>query len=322
MVEVAAEQRRDGRGAHREPAEDVGGRLCRDAEVAFQHVRGEALEGEDCRIVEHAEYGHDPEYLAAEYFAQVADAEFLFGTVVAAGIQPELFVQLAIHEGEYRVGEQSDQQQQGTKCHRAHDRCGSHVGEPRRDGENGEDTHTGNGHFQPHCEGHFLAFEPLGDRLRNGDAGHLHTASEYHEPERCEFGTGRERYPPAIEPSLGASADEGVAHAVIFDAGADKHQGCREHSREAHTHFVEDDTCQDQESEDIEDELRTSVHAEHVGRPAALCLDHALQGRHHVHEHVAEEHRQCDQDERRPPHPGRVVEFPLDNFRHNYLFLS
>ncbi len=30
MVEVAAEQRRNGRGAHREPPEDVGGRLGRD----------------------------------------------------------------------------------------------------------------------------------------------------------------------------------------------------------------------------------------------------------------------------------------------------
>ncbi len=38
-------------------------------------------------------------------------------------------------------------------------------------------------------------------------------------------------------------ADEGVAHSVILDAGADEHQGRREHSREAHTHLVEDDTA-------------------------------------------------------------------------------
>ena len=322
MVEVSAQEGGDGRRAHREPAENVGCGLGRYAEVALQHVGGEALEGEDGRIVEHAEERDDPEHLAAQDVLQVADLELLLAAASAPAVETQLFVQFAVHEGEDHERQQADQQQHGAECHRSYDRCGSHVGEPRRNGEDGENADAGNGHLKSHGQSHLLAFEPLGDRLRNGDAGHLHTASEYHEPERCEFGTGRERYPPAIEPSLGASADEGVAHAVIFDAGADKHQGCREHSREAHTHFVEDDTCQDQESEDIEDELRTSVHAEHVGRPAALCLDHALQGRHHVHEHVAEEHRQCDQDERRPPHPGRVVEFPLDNFRHNYLFLS
>jgi len=55
------------------------------------------------------------------------------------------------------------------------------------------------------------------------------------------------------------------------------------------------------------------------GVHAALGLDHALQRRHHVYEHVAEEHRQRDQNQRRPADECRIVEFSLDNFRHSYL---
>ena len=319
MVEVAAEQWRDGRGAHREPAEDVGGRLGRDAEVALQHVRGETLEGEDRRVVEHAEHGDDPEDLAAEYFAEVADAELLFRAVVAFGVESQLFVQLAVHERKDHVGQQADQQQQGAERHRTYDRCRRHVGQPRRDGEHGEYAHAGDGHFESHGQCHLLAFEPFGDGLRYGDAGHLHAAAEDHESQRCEFGAARKRYPPAVEPRFDARTDEGVAHSVILDAGADEHQGRREHSREAYAHLVEDDARQNQESEDVENELRASVHAEDVGRPAALGLDHALQRRHHVYEHVAEEHRQRDQNQRRPADECRIVEFSLDNFRHSYL---
>ena len=69
----------------------------------------------------------------------------------------------------------------------------------------------------------------------------------------------------------------------------------------------------------VEYELRTAVHAEYVGGPSALCLDHALQRRHQVDEHVTEKHRGRDEQQRRPSGCGRVVEFTLDSFCHIFL---
>lgn len=77
-------------------------------------------------------------------------------------VETQLFVQFAVHEGEDHERQQADQQQHGAECHRSYDRCGSHVGEPRRNGEDGENADAGNGHLKSHGQSHLLAFEPLG----------------------------------------------------------------------------------------------------------------------------------------------------------------
>ena len=104
----------------------------------------------------------DPEHLAAQDVFQVADLELLLAAASAPAVETQLFVQFAVHEGEDHERQQADQQQHGAECHRSYDRCGSHVGEPRRNGEDGENADTGNGHLKPHGQSHLLAFEPLG----------------------------------------------------------------------------------------------------------------------------------------------------------------
>ena len=63
-VESIAEERCQRGCTNREPAEDVGSSLLCHAEVTLKHIGGKALEGEDCRVIQHAKQCYNPEELA------------------------------------------------------------------------------------------------------------------------------------------------------------------------------------------------------------------------------------------------------------------
>ena len=312
-VEEVAQEGRDGGGTDGEPAEDVGSGLGRDAvEVALQHVGAVALEGEDGRIVEHAEQGHNPEDLAGENLHDVGELELVL-SIVLLGLGAQLAVEAAVEDGEHGERDQTDEQQHRAEAHGGHH--SAHLGGyDGRDAEDGEHAHAGYGHLQAHGQGHLLALEPLGYGLRHRRAGHLTAAAEYHEAQRGHLGAGGQRRPPGVEPGGHLRRLEPVGDAHVLDAGAGEHHAGREHAGEAYAHLVQDETGQDEESEHVQYVLRCGIGAEDVGCPSALALHQGLYGRHHIHKHVAKEHRRGYQYQHSPAHPGAVVHLLLNRF--------
>ena len=81
------------------------------------------------------------------------------------------------------------------------------------------------------------------------------------------------------EPCLKTTADEGIAHGIPFDDGADEHHTAREEGSEAYTHFVEDDASKDKEEDkDIEEGLCSLHGAKGIRIPPALCLHQVFDG--------------------------------------------
>ena len=66
------------------------------------------------------------------------------------------------------------------------------------------------------------------------------------------------------EPCLKTTADEGIAHGIPFDDGADEHHTAREEGSEAYTHLVEDDASKDKEEDRMKHVRTTNANMEPV----------------------------------------------------------
>ena len=110
-----------------------------------------------------------------------------------------------------------------------------------------------------------------------------------------------------VEPSFQSAAVERLADGVVFDQTAYEHHGTRKHGGEAHAHLVEDDAGEDEEEhEDVQEGFRTLHGAESEAVPSAFGLHEVLDGGQNVHENVAAEHGQGQQQQGNPPHGGVV----------------
>ena len=217
----------------------------------------------------------------------------------------------------------------------------SELGEVRREDHAGGDAQAGQGHLGAHGKRGLPALEPLDYTAADRDTGHFAAAAKDHEADGCELGRcGHavveredivdEAYPCVPvevvgEPSLKAGADERRADGVVLEKSAQQHDGSREHGREAHAHLVQDDAREDEEEyEYVEERLGALHRAECLGIPAARGLHQVLDRREDVHEDIGAEHREREQQERRPAHSRRVAESGfLDGFSHDsYLLLS
>ena len=128
-------------------------------------------------------------------------------------------------------------------------------------------------------------------------AGHFTAASEEHEAEACHLGASGHAGPPGTEPLVEGGGLEPVGDAYVLDGRSKEHHAGSEDAGEAYAHLVEDDARYDEESADVEDVLRCGIRAEYVGAPSPLLFYEALQRTHHVHEHIAEEHHERDEDQ-------------------------
>lgn len=111
-------------------AEDVGGSLGVHVEVALEHVGGIALEGEDCRVIEHAEHGDYPEEFARQDVLDVGNLEFLVGRILGGGsfLGGNLMVETGVHECEHDIGNQANQEEGSAECDGSHDAGFAHPG--------------------------------------------------------------------------------------------------------------------------------------------------------------------------------------------------
>ena len=320
VVEEPAEQRSQDHGPHREPAEDVRSLLVGDAQITFEHTRCETLERENRRIVEHAECRNDQEGFAAEKVLQIGDLEGLFGFSYR-GVCLGLSVEFEVHDRECDVGQQADAEQQADNGYRTcYARIAAPVSHPGRQAEYGEYAQSGNSHFQAHRQSQFFPREPLDDCTGYCHTGHLRTAAEDHEAQAGELRAGRNVREERIEELVTESAFiEVVAQPVEFDTGTEYHQRGRKNTRKPYAHLVEDDTCDEQETADVQNEFRTAVQSENRGAPASGAFEHVLQRREDIDEHVAEEHGERHQNQRGPPSPRRVVQFLLNSLCHSLL---
>ena len=221
-VEEVAEERSDYGCTDREPTEDVRGCFGRDAvKVALQHVGTVTLEGEDGRIVEHAEQSNNPEHLRREYLAEVAELE-LFLRVGSLFCYAHLLVECLVHEGEDDEGDEADEEEHGAERYRSY-YCAEVVGDDWRDREDSEHADACDSHLKTHSESHLLALEPLCDCLRNGCTCHLAAAAEEHEAEASHLCACGECHPPRVEPLGKGGLSEPVGDADELDECADEH---------------------------------------------------------------------------------------------------
>ena len=100
---------------HRVAGPERVGIRCRQRQVTLQHIDGVLLEGEDSRIVEHAEQGDNPETAVAEDLANVADLEW----VVLLLSLTCLCIEFLVHKEVDDSHNQGDAHQHHTEGHRA-----------------------------------------------------------------------------------------------------------------------------------------------------------------------------------------------------------
>ena len=282
----------------------------------------------------------------------------VFLGLLEAGIH-QLGVELFVHYAEYQEVDDTYEEEHGAETDRGCDGAepGCYRGTYA---ENGEHAYTGYRHFNTHCKGHLLSLEPFGNGLRDRCAGHLTAASEHHETEACHLRASWRRHFLVVANYVVAATGEvntavqarrvqtddtgqnndtgdaicnlACAHEVeggvlepvrdsyVFYAGTEEHHAGSEDAGEADAHLVKDDAGYDEETAYVEEIFRGGIGAENMRSPASLLLYQALQRGHHVHEHVAEEHHQGDEDERRPPCGGIVVHEFLNLFCHCLRF--
>ncbi len=305
IVEIGSEERGDDGCTDGEPAEDIGGCLWADAvEVALQHVGSVALEGEYGTVVEYAQQGDDPEDAATKYLANVAYLELVFWIHLGAFTFAKLGIEFAIHYAENQEEDESDAEQHCAEGDRgdngglSEDAVTQAFGKQRADAEDGENANAGDSHLESHGKSHLFALEPFSNGATDGDAGHFASASEDHESEGGHLCTAGHGGPPAAEPFAECCLLEEVADANKLDDGTKQHHAGAEGAGETDAHLVEDDTGKDEESAYVEYVFAGGIGAEDTGCPSTFHFNHALQGRHYIDKHIAEEHHQGNQDQR------------------------
>ena len=319
LVETVPQRRSQHQRADREPPQQVGSRLGRDAEIALQHVGAETLEGENSRIIEHAEQSYDPEQAGAEQSANIAELELLLGRGLS-GSHTGLPVESTVHDRKHYETYQTDEQQHGAESHRNHYRriASERLRKTWREREYGKHAQTRQSHLAAHGQSHLLAVKPACDRLADRNTGHLAAAAEYHETESGQLGRTGHRSPPRREPSVKSRSHKQRANGIEFDDCTAHHERCREGAGETHTHLVEDYTGHYKEAEHIEHILRTGIVAECRRTPAKPHFEQLLKRRHHIDKHIGEEHHRRDQRQRSPSRPCLVVE----NLSYFFHFLT
>ena len=159
MVEEVAQDGGDGCGSQREDEEHPAGLFGRIAQVALQHVDGILLEGEDGRVVEHAQQRYQPEHLAREDIFEVRDFE---GIVFLFAAFAHLLLEFLVHEG---VGDETDeadgQQNHGHEYGARYVDRGKLVGQYRRTQYHHGYTHTGDSHLYTHGQSHLFTLDHL-----------------------------------------------------------------------------------------------------------------------------------------------------------------
>ena len=77
VVKECTEERSEYHSEDREPSEEVCSLSAADVKSYLKEVGCISLEWEDSRVVKYAEKGYEPEHLAAEDLAEIADLELL-----------------------------------------------------------------------------------------------------------------------------------------------------------------------------------------------------------------------------------------------------
>ena len=305
-----------------------------EGEVALQHVDGVLLEGEDGRIVEHAEQGNEPETAGGKNLAEVLDAERVVLLFCLAGLCVETLVHEEIDD-EHDEGNHQQDDTEGDAS--AYADFAAETCEEGRENHAGGHTEACQCHLRAHSQRHFAALKPLHDTAADGDACHFDAATENHEAHGCDFCARRHsfverRHTQFVEardvvqvlgePCVESAALEGIRHGIPLDDGSHKHHGSAEQGCEAHAHLVEDDACEDEEEdEDVEERLCALHRAEGRCVPSACFLHQVLDGRENVHEDVTAEHRQGEQQKGCPAHGRAVTKCLLNCFCHNSVIL-
>ena len=299
VIDERTEERRQNHSEYREPFEESCCLGIGDRKGLFEEVRCETLEGEDSGVVEHAKERYDPEHLRLEDLSEVGDVELILRIFLGSRFSDshELVVKAYIHDGEHKEIEQTDHKEQRSEEQRsgygvravdcktlAEKRCKPHRS---------EDTETSNRHLQTHCERHLFAFEPLSKDLADGSTRHLASAAEDHKSEHRQFGATGHGRPPRVQPLH--SVGFGPRDAPVFDSCSDNHEAGREQTGETDSHLIEDDTCEDEETEDVEQVLACCVSTEITAIPVEVLLQERSEGREDVHEHIGEEHHRSHQ---------------------------
>ena len=109
------------------------------------------------------------------------------------------------------------------------------------------------------------------------------------------------------EPHAEAGVIEAFRTGIELDDTTYEHHSTGEHSREAHSHFVQDNTRNDEEEHiDVEEHFSTLHTAKSITFPTACGLHKILDGREDVHENVRTEHGQRQQQQGCPAYTRLV----------------
>ncbi len=187
-----------------------------------------------------------------------------------------LFVELTVHEEvnhKHNHGDHKENHAEGYRTRNAY--VTSQGSEHRRENHTGGHTQTGKGHLRTHGKGHFTTLEPLDNASAHGYTGHFHAAAEYHEAYSREFGRSRHAFiewrdakliengnvvQMVGEPYFKRASEECVGEGIPVDCGSHEHHGTRQERGEAHTHFVEDNACENQEEDKYVEECLGALH--------------------------------------------------------------
>ena len=231
----------------------------------------------------------------------------------------ELGIEGLIHDREDKEIEQTDDEQRGREEQRGIDRVHAIdrklLTDHRREPHSAEDSETGNRHLQAHSERHFLALEPFRKDLTNRRTGHLTAAAEDHEAEHRQFRRTGHGRPPGIEPFYSIGIRPGDTPEL--DGCADHHKGCGEQAGETDSHLIEDDTCDDEETENVKQELTCRISTEHALIPSQRVVEEGSQRREDVHKHICEEHHRSHEDQDCPTRHSAIAKCLLEFFYHN-----
>ena len=278
--------------------EGIRGHL-RKHQIALQHIDRILLEGENGRIVQHAQQGYQPETTARKDTSQVADFK---GIILLLGLTC-LRIQLLVHKEVYDKHDQSYHQQ----YHAESDRTGNvdhstQLGKNRRENHAGSHSQTGKRHLRPHGQCHFTALEPLDDTARHGNASHLDSTTENHKAHcrklgRCrhplierrnaQFIKTRDVVQVVVKPGFQTASLKSLRNGIPVDGSTHQHHSSRKDSRETYTHLVQNDTGKDEEKDKYIQEGLGTLHGAEGGRiPSACGLHQVLDGRKNVHKDV------------------------------------
>ena len=124
------------------------------------------------------------------------------------------------------------------------------------------------------------------------------SAAEDHKSEHRQFGATGHRRPPSVKPL--DCVRFRPPNTEELDCRADDHESGTQRTCEPNAHLIEDDTCDDEESEHVKQILACGIGTKYTLIPSKALIEQGSQRRENIHEHIREEHHGCYKDEHGP----------------------